>query len=155
MEKICESAETKKAFSHFKTLCALLENTEFKDKIRVDFSVVGSGNYYDGVVFSGFIDGIGEAVLSGGRYDRLLARMGKKSGAIGFAVYLDLLENLGKKRKREDVDIVVLYDDGVEMETLVKTVQTLVDEGNTVSAQKQKGALRCKKVVDLRGGATC
>lgn len=155
LENVFESAEAKRAFSHLKTLCTLLENTEFKDKIRVDFSVVGSGNYYDGVVFSGFIDGIGEAVLSGGRYDRLLARMGKKSGAIGFAVYLDLLENLGKKRRSADVDIVVLYDENVALEEVIKRVQALVAEGNTVSAQKQKGALRAREVIDLRGGALC
>ena len=149
LEKLCESEESKVAYERLKALCAMLENTKFQDKLRLDFSVVGSGNYYDGIVFNGFIDGIGEAVLSGGRYDRLLARMGKKSGAIGFAVYLDLLEGFCKKRKTEDVDIVVLYDDGVELETLAKTVQTLIAEGNTVSAQRQKGALRCKKVIDL------
>lgn len=155
LEKLCESEETKRVYSKLKALCSLLGKTEFADKLRLDFSVVGSGNYYDGVVFNGFIDGIGEAVLSGGRYDRLLARMGKQSGAIGFAVYLDLLEGFGQKRRTEDVDIVVLYDESVAMETLINTVQTLVDEENTVSAQRQKGALRCKKILDIRGGVKC
>ena len=155
LEKLCESEEAKEAFENLKTLCFMMQKTEFKDNLRLDFSVVGSGNYYDGVVFSGFIDGIGSAVLSGGRYDQLLTRMGKNSGAIGFAVYLDLLEGFGEKRKTEDVDVVVLYDDGVEMQTLIKTVQTLIAEGNTVSAQRAKGGLRCKKLVDLTGGGKC
>ena len=155
LETLCKTEGEKLAFANLKNLCSMLQNTEFKDKIRLDFSVVGSGNYYDGVVFSGFIDGIGSAVLSGGRYDRLLTRMGKRPGAIGFAVYLDLLEGFQEKRKAEDVDVVVLYDDGVEMETLVKTVQTLIAEGNTVSAQRAKGGLRYKKLVDLTGGGKC
>ena len=117
--------------------------------------MTGGGNYYDNVVFKGFIDGIGESVLSGGRYDRLLARMGKKSGAIGFAVYLDTLEVLTKIHRETDVDVVVLYDETVAVETLAATVKKLVAEGNTVSAQKTQGDLRCKLCVDLRGGKLC
>ncbi|MBQ4053022.1 MAG: ATP phosphoribosyltransferase regulatory subunit [Clostridia bacterium] len=143
------------AFNEVKALCALLENTEYAENIRLDFSVTGSGNYYDSVVFNGFIDGVGESVLSGGRYDRLLARMGKKSGAIGFAVYLDSLENLKKTRRETDVDVVVLYDESVAVETLAATVQGLITEGYSVSAQKTQGTLRCKKYVDMRGGKQC
>ena len=152
LEKFCENEEMKRAYKKLEILCSLLKNTEFSERIRLDFSVVGSGNYYDGIVFNGFIDGIGETVLSGGRYDRLLSRMGKKSGAIGFAVYLDLLERLDKKRKTEDVDVVVLYDDSLSLDALTKKVKELVDQGNTVSAQKKIGFLRAKRIVDLRGG---
>ena len=117
--------------------------------------MTGGGNYYDNVVFKGFIDGIGESVLSGGRYDRLLTRMGKKSGAIGFAVYLDLLANWAREYRETDVDVVVLYDETVCVETLTATVHALIAEGNSVSAQKAQGELRCKRLVDLRGGKTC
>lgn len=79
------------------SFCGLLEqldqSTEGPD-IRVDFSAMDDIHYYSGVVFKGFISGIPEAVLSGGRYDRLMRRMKRKSGAIGFAVYTDLLERL-------------------------------------------------------------
>ncbi len=62
------------------------------ENLRVDLSTVSNTKYYNGITFKGFIDGVPESVLSGGRYDKLLARMGKNSGAIGFAVYLDALE---------------------------------------------------------------
>lgn len=143
------------ALAELNALCTLLQSTKYADKIRLDFSVTGGGNYYDNVVFKGFIDGIGESVLSGGRYDRLLARMGKKSGAIGFAVYLDTLETLRKNRRETDVDVVVLYDETVAVETLIKTVADLIAEGNSVSAQKTQGDLRSKRCVELRGGKTC
>ncbi len=78
-------------------LCAIAEIVK-KDgvlsRLYLDFSIVNDMNYYDGIIFRGFINGIPDGILSGGRYDKLLARMGKKSGAIGFAVYLDLLERL-------------------------------------------------------------
>ncbi len=155
LESICESVEEKAALAELKALCALLEKTDYADCIRLDFSVTGGGNYYDNVVFKGFIDGIGESVLSGGRYDRLLARMGKQSGAIGFAVYLNLLENFGQECRETDVDVVVLYDGCVPVETLTDTVNALIEEGYSVSAQKSQGELRCKRLVDLRGGKIC
>ena len=49
-------------------------------------------NYYNGIVFKGYVNGIPSGVLSGGQYDSLLAKLGRKSRAVGFAVYMDLLE---------------------------------------------------------------
>ena len=65
---------------------------DFAGKIVIDFSVVSDNSYYSGIVFKGFVDGIADRVLSGGQYDKLMEKMGKKAGAIGFAVYLDTLE---------------------------------------------------------------
>ena len=57
--------------------------------ICLDFSVVNDMSYYNGLIFSGFARGVPVPVLSGGRYDPLLSRMGKRGQAVGFAVYLD------------------------------------------------------------------
>ena len=62
--------------------------------IVMDFSITGDTNYYNGIAFEGYIDGVPDCVLVGGRYDRLMKRMKKKSRAIGFAVYLDTLAML-------------------------------------------------------------
>ena len=51
-------------------------------------------SYYNGIVFRGFSYGIPDRVLSGGQYDRLMEKMGKKSNAVGFAIYLDELERI-------------------------------------------------------------
>ena len=60
------------------------------DKMRVDFSVVGDVNYYNGIIFKGFLKNIPTAVLSGGRYDLLMRKFKRNASAIGFAVYTDL-----------------------------------------------------------------
>ena len=65
-------------------------------KIVLDFSIVGDTNYYNGMAFEGYIDGIPECVLIGGRYDKLMKRMKKKSRAIGFAIYMDTRGMRGK-----------------------------------------------------------
>ena len=58
----------------------------------LDLSVVNDVDYYDDIVFRGYVAGTASAALAGGRYDRLLQRMGKPGGALGFAVYLDRIE---------------------------------------------------------------
>ena len=71
-----------------------LEKGGFANKICVDFSVMNDMNYYNGFAFRGFIEGIPTGILSGGQYDKLMSKMRKTSGAIGFAVYLDELSKL-------------------------------------------------------------
>lgn len=46
-------------------------------------------NYYSGLIFEGFIDKVGNSVLSGGRYDNLLAKFNNDMSAIGFSIKLD------------------------------------------------------------------
>ncbi len=68
-----------------------LEENGCLGRVRIDLSVLNDMNYYSGIVFKGFIDGISEGILSGGRYDKLMSKLGKSCGALGFAIYLDLL----------------------------------------------------------------
>ena len=63
--------------------------------VALDFSIVGNLNYYNGVVFKGYVRGVPAAVLSGGQYDALLRRMGKRARAVGFAVFVDMLAQYG------------------------------------------------------------
>ena len=88
MERFCFNEKMSEAYRELESIAKALEGR----RIYADFSLVNDMNYYNGIIFKGYINGIPESVLSGGRYDSLLHRMGKKSGALGFAVYLDLLE---------------------------------------------------------------
>jgi len=80
--------------AELKTLSKLLKESGYYDKIRIDFSLTGDMRYYNGIIFKGYVNGISESVLSGGQYDKLAKKLGKTCSAIGFAVYLDLLEKL-------------------------------------------------------------
>lgn len=152
IQPLCESERAKTAYEELSAVCSLLEKTEYADKIRLDFSVVHDMQYYNGLVFKGFVEGVCEGVLSGGQYDRLMRRMGRKEGAIGFAVYLDLLEGFQTDRAAYDVDALVLYDENTDLQTLTKTVNEFVKKGESVSAQMQKQSVRYQTLVDLTGG---
>ena len=133
--------------------CSVLNafaGSELFDRLRVDFSVVHDIRYYNGIVFKGFIEGIPSGVLSGGQYNTLLQKMGRKAGAIGFAVYLDLLERLQEREVPYDADILLLYESGTDLGVLHTAVQSLIQDGNSVMAQKQMPEkVRCKKCMKL------
>ncbi len=130
------------AFGGNKEIIAMLTELESilaavpTDHIRIDFSVVNDLGYYNGIVFNGFVKGIAQSILSGGQYDNLLKKMGRSSGAIGFAIYLDLLEELAPSQAAYDVDAVLLYDASADIAAVTSAVRALVQAGKTVSAQQ-------------------
>ncbi len=137
LKPLCESEDTLAAYRELEQLSALLSATPFASRIRFDFSIVNDMNYYNGIVFRGFLAGICEGVLSGGRYDKLMARMGRSSRAVGFAIYLDLLEGLAAPSADYDVDVLLLYTADTDVALIAQTVSELTLAGKTVSAQRE------------------
>ncbi len=88
------NSEMQNAYNELFAVCEKLINAGYEKNINIDCSVVNDMNYYNGIVFKGFIQGVPVSVLSGGRYDRLMERVNKKAGAIGFAVYLDEVDRV-------------------------------------------------------------
>ncbi len=109
IKTICETlteAGTEKDLSEFLAILDTLICSDVGDMINIDFSIASDINYYNGIVFNGFIEGAPEVVLSGGQYDRIMRKLGRKSKAIGFAVYLDAVERINDKTKADDFDAV-------------------------------------------------
>lgn len=73
-------------------MLASIEDVQIRNMLQVDFSVISDINYYNGIVFKGFVEGVPSAVLSGGQYDKLMKKMNHSNRAVGFAVYLDMLD---------------------------------------------------------------
>ncbi len=154
LESLDISEDFSSSVDELRTVVELLNTTKYKDKIQLDFSIVNDMNYYNGIVFNGFIEGVCETVLFGGRYDGLLSKMGRRSNGIGFALYVDLLDNLSKDVRSYDVDVLVLYDN-TDAKALREIIGKYVEMGLSVSAQKAiPEKLRYKEIVDLRGEAT-
>ena len=118
--------------------------------LNVDFSVVDDPHYYSGLVFKGFVDGIPSAVLSGGQYDKLMRKMKRSSRAVGFAVYMDLLEQLQQQGSEFDVDTVLLYGGQAQPRQIQKAADALRAKGKRVLAlQTVPPALRYREIVKL------
>ena len=133
------------AVAQLRRLTEMLRAGGVTEGLLLDLSVLGDMRYYNGVAFRGFVRGASASVLSGGQYDRLLGRMGKKGRAVGFACYLDQLERLCGDGQAYDADVLLLYDESDTPEAVAAAVRRLVGEGQRVSAQKavpEKSAFR-------------
>ncbi|MBE6693299.1 MAG: ATP phosphoribosyltransferase regulatory subunit [Ruminococcaceae bacterium] len=69
----------------------------YGDYLMFDLGMVQKINYYTGLVFRGYISGIGEAVLSGGRYDDLARDFGSEESACGFGLNVTSAAELTEK----------------------------------------------------------
>ena len=135
------------AIAQLETLVGALKNNGI-DSIRIDFSVINDMRYYNGIVFRGFVKGIPTGILSGGQYDKMMKKLGRKSHAIGFAVYLDLLERL-EDTEEYDVDTVLLYDDTDTPEQIAAAVGKYAAEGS-VTALRNTPNLKYKKLLTVK-----
>ena len=153
MKSFAVSKKAAKAFAELENIACAAEAYGLSDKLYVDVSVVNDMSYYDGIIFNGFIREIPDSVLSGGRYDRLLGKLGKPLCAIGFAVYLDRLEELSNSGNAYDADIMLTYDDGISVKDIINTVESLTKDGYTVFASGSSNEnVRCKKLLKLEKG---
>ena len=126
-----------------------LSETGYKDNIAINFSIANNADYYNGLIFNGYIDGVPKRVLSGGRYDKLLQKLGKTGGAIGFALYLGELERFFKPVGNA-VDVLILYDDDSMLEAL-KSGKHMADGGRAVRISRTVPEdIRYGKIVDMR-----
>lgn len=149
LEKYAKGEVMHRAIEELKTLWQLLCRSGLQNRIFFDFSVINDMNYYSGAVFRGFIDGIPAAVLAGGRYDKLIQRMGKACGGIGFAIYLDLIESISEKSEY-DVDVLLVYGEGTSPEEIAAAVFEYTNSGLSVRAERSiPEKLRYRKLIRL------
>lgn len=121
------------ALMELKEVCALAAGKH----LRLDFSIVNNMDYYNGLIFRGYLPGLPSGVLSGGRYDNLLRQMGRADGAIGFAVYMNLLERLEEQDSAFDGDVLLLYDDKTSAPSLFQEAEALRRAGRSVRVERQ------------------
>ena len=70
-------------------MCDLLDAAGVGERVRIDFSVMSSFDYYTGMVFEAYAPGLGSPLGSGGRYDNMVGAYGEDRPAAGFAFFLE------------------------------------------------------------------
>ncbi|MFZ5864027.1 MAG: ATP phosphoribosyltransferase regulatory subunit [Nitrospirota bacterium] len=67
------------------------------DALVFDLAEVRGREYYSGLIFDLFADGVGYEIGRGGRYDDLIGRFGTQTPSTGFAIHLERLQqSLGR-----------------------------------------------------------
>ncbi|MCL1804857.1 MAG: ATP phosphoribosyltransferase regulatory subunit [Clostridiales bacterium] len=120
--------ETKDIIEYMHALFEMLPRFGLGEKVMLDLGFVNANDYYTGIIFQVYLQGSGEAVLVGGRYDRLLERFGEKLPAVGFGVNVDLLTknrlDQGSEEPSEAPGLLVWGEPGYEIDGM-KYAQSL------------------------------
>ncbi|CDF03109.1 aTP phosphoribosyltransferase regulatory subunit [Ruminococcus sp. CAG:624] len=129
-EKITEILdELKEIYKDVSDICG-------KDiEITVDLGLVNKTDYYTGLIIKGYLQGHGDEVLSGGRYNKLISEFGYDIPAVGFAVNVDAIAKVASKNANEIKvpvpDAIVYAEPGYEVSAL-KLAQKLRNKGEIV-----------------------
>ncbi len=104
-------------------------------EITVDLGLVNKTDYYTSIIIKGYLQGHGEEVISGGRYDKLISEFGYDIPAVGFAVNINavakVIEKNGVIPAMPRIDAVVYAEEGFEVAAL-KAAQELREQGLVV-----------------------
>ena len=140
------------AYSELSALADTLAAWGIDSPVSFDASIAGDRNYYNGIVFSGYLDGIPAKVLSGGRYDSLLRKMGRYAEAIGFAVYPERIGLVSSEEDAYDVDACILYGKETDPADLIRAVNAIRETGVSVRAEEGIApSVRAKAVYRMTG----
>ena len=133
--KYYHDAETDKILSDLKWIYTELSKLGYEGKITVDLGIVNRADYYTGVIMKGYLQGYGDEVLSGGRYDKLISEFGYDVHATGFAVNVDAVAEIIKRynpvAENSSPDVLVFSEEDDAMDALIY-VEKLRKEGKKV-----------------------
>jgi len=118
-----------KAVESLKQIFRYLDDFGVKDYVAVDLGILRGFSYYTGVIFEGYLPGVGIPVIEGGRYDGLYADFGVNHPATGFAVNLGILLERLTDVEVKNVDAFVY---GKSQGSIIKRCRELRQEGKKV-----------------------
>lgn len=110
-----ENEDSRAAIERLCDIYDKLKEFGYEEYVSFDLGSLSNHTYYTGIIFHAYTFGTGEAVLSGGRYDKLIKQFGVDKPSIGFSVVVDrLVEALNRQNiylKNEKNGILFIYDD--------------------------------------------
>jgi ATP phosphoribosyltransferase regulatory subunit len=120
----------------YRLLCA----TGFQDVVLLDLGEFRGFDYYDGIVFDVFTDGIGVELGGGGRYDHLIGRFGRNLPSTGFALSVDrLFRGLNLFNRPKSVRPEVLVVAPLELSTRLVSVAQQFRQAGIRTVQQAVG----------------
>lgn len=126
-KKCVDNERSLQAVERLEQLYEVLKKYGAEKYVSFDLGLLSKYNYYTGVIFKGYTYGVGDAVVTGGRYDKLLSYFGKNAPAIGFVIVVDdLMEALTRQNMKPRIEadgVLVLYEKGAFDTALSKASQ--------------------------------
>ncbi|MGL5042471.1 MAG: ATP phosphoribosyltransferase regulatory subunit [Culicoidibacterales bacterium] len=119
---------------NLKTLLTFFEKKPNLDKIQVDFSLKNEQSYYQGIIFQGFIEGINNPILLGGRSNLLKTKEEIIINSVGFSLALDDL-TFSEDGRKQQIDCLIIYQESnAELHRLIETLHKQNKSTYTIKA---------------------
>lgn len=152
-KRLVKNRTMEKAVEDLEQIYKAMKQAGLARRLQLDFSLLNDIDYYNGVIFQGYLKELPRNVLAGGQYDGMVKRLGKDCGGIGFAVYLSEMSRLPLAPQQWDIDALILYQEDTELCQLTAQVKRLTKQGLRVRAEKSAPAnLRARTVYRLTDG---
>lgn len=114
-KEMTKNQRAQSAIDRLEKVHQILKEYGLTEYISYDLGMLSKFSYYTGIIFKAYSYGIGDYMVSGGRYDKLLVQFGRDISAIGFAITIDrLMSALSSQRVEFDTsaaDVLVVYEE--------------------------------------------
>lgn len=134
-KQLVDNERSLQAVERLESLYQVLQKYGLEKYVAFDLGLLSKYNYYTGVIFKGYTYGVGDAIVTGGRYDNLLSCFGKNAPAIGFVIVVDdLMEALSRQNLSPEIKaegVLLLYETGA-FDAALEKAQKLRTEGTIV-----------------------
>lgn len=98
-KSLVKNPRSQAAIERLEKLYEVLKLYGVEEYISFDLGMLSKYRYYTGVIFKAYTYGVGNAVVTGGRYNTLLSYFGKEAPAIGFVLVIDdIMEALTRQK---------------------------------------------------------
>ncbi len=143
-KKLTKNEKSQKALERLEAIYEALKIYGVENYITFDLGMVSKYKYYTGVILKAYTYGVGEALITGGRYDGLLKHFGKDSAAIGCVLLVNQLMSALSRQKIEIPTIkdmlLCVYEDDSEAEAVQYAEKLRTEEGRKVALLRKGGS---------------
>jgi len=130
--ELSHNEEIKQRLGYLKKIYELLKDYGLDDKLMIDLGLVNRNDYYSDIVFSGYVEGLADSVLTGGRYDKLMNNFGVSLPAMGIGIDIDSLTSIVLDRENfnsdNKIEALIHAEEGFEIKA-INYAKTLRDSG--------------------------
>ncbi len=120
-----------KAINYLGEFYNILKSLGYEKYISFDLGVIGSMDYYTGLIFRGYGKGSGSSILDGGRYDNMVEKFGAEMPAVGFALKVNDLMKIIDIHNENGSEYLTVYDSKNRIEAF-KAANALREKGISV-----------------------
>jgi len=147
-KKLAFNDEIKENLEYLEVLYSQLEALGYGENVTFDLGMVPRLNYYTGMIFRGYGEGVGNTLLRGGRYDSLIKASNAHVPAIGFSIDINsVIPNVQlNKNLNEGENVYKMYYSEKNRIEAIKKSEELRSQGYIVELLPEENIQEIKIV---------